>query len=85
MTWTSLNTNIIAVLRGGVISVIDLGSTYINARLGNQIGVALITATSPGTHTVYGRVREPGRGGLGFFGMTKIGPPSLLSPTTIIS
>jgi hypothetical protein len=41
-----------------------LGSTYINARLGNQIGVALITATSPGTHTVYGRVREPGRGGL---------------------
>jgi hypothetical protein len=62
--WGSNTPSMIAVTSSGVVTVVAFGVTGIIARYGTQTDAIEVRATPPGTFIVFGRVREPGAGGI---------------------
>jgi hypothetical protein len=62
--WGSSNPSVITVTSSGVVTVVGFGVTGISARYSTQADGVEVRATPPGTFIVFGRVREPGAGGI---------------------
>jgi hypothetical protein len=62
--WGSNTPSVISVTSGGVVTVVAFGVTGIIARYSMQAVGVEVRATPPGTFIVFGRVREPGAGGI---------------------
>jgi hypothetical protein len=61
--WTS-NTPSRITASGGAVMTVDFGVAFVSARVQTVTGVLPVTATYPGTTVFWGRVREPGLGGM---------------------
>jgi hypothetical protein len=62
--WGSNTPSVIAMTSSGVVTVVTFGVGGIIARYGTQTDAVEVRATPPGTFIVFGRVREPGAGGI---------------------
>ena len=62
--WSVVDTRVVRISPGGLLTVDALGRTSVTANYQGRIVSRRITATPPGTYIVSGRVREPGLGGL---------------------
>ena len=80
--WTSSEPSVVTVV-SGLVTVRRLGATTISARYLNMSATVSVRPTPPGTFVVYGRAREPGRGGL--IDVTVTDTASLISTKTDIN
>jgi hypothetical protein len=62
--WVSSNPSSISVSPGGLLTVIGFGQSHIEAIYQGKSATLNVQATPPGTFVAWGRVREPGDGGL---------------------
>ncbi len=62
--WTLGDPRVLTITPGGLATVTTLGRTFVTANYQNRGASTKVTATSPGTYVISGRVREPGQGGL---------------------
>jgi hypothetical protein len=62
--WGSNTPSVISVTSGGVVTVVGFGVGGIIARYSMQTAGVEVRATPPNTFVVFGRVREPGAGGI---------------------
>lgn len=62
--WVSTDPNTIAVSSTGLATARRLGSAYVYFNYQSKQATVTVKATPPGTFVIWGRVREPGSGGL---------------------
>jgi hypothetical protein len=62
--WTSENLSVATISSSGVLTVVGLGNTFVSASYQSKFASVRVIATTPGTFTLTGRVREPGNSGI---------------------
>jgi hypothetical protein len=63
-TWRSVNPSVLTVSPTGLVTVVDYGASTVEATYERGGASFQVVATPPGSFVVFGRVREPGQGGL---------------------
>jgi hypothetical protein len=62
--WVSQSPSVVTISSSGLVTVVGFGVSNIQAAFQARQAFLLITATPPNTSVFYGRVREPGGGGI---------------------
>jgi len=62
--WQSMDPAVVAVSSHGVLTAVAFGTTEIRALYEAKFAQFAVVATPPGTFVAFGRVREPGKGGV---------------------
>ncbi len=62
--WQSLTPSMFTVSSSGVVTIVGFGVAGLRAQLGTRVSQIQLSATPPNTFAFYGRVREPGAGGI---------------------
>jgi hypothetical protein len=62
--WQSLTPSMFIISSSGVVTVVGFGVASLRAQFGTRISQIQLSATPPDTFAFYGRVREPGMGGI---------------------
>jgi hypothetical protein len=63
-TWRSMNPSVVTVSSNGIVTVVGFGASSIQAEFQTRVAFLFLTATPQNTLVFYGRVREPGAGGI---------------------
>ena len=78
--WRSTDPSVFDVSTAGVVRVVAFGRANVQALYGARSGQLQVLANAPGTFLAFGRVREPGQGGIG--GVRLLDPQSGRSTLT---
>jgi hypothetical protein len=62
--WTAANSEIASLSATGLLTAVAFGRTSVSGNFGGKTVGAVVTATPEGTFVIFGRVREPGQGGV---------------------
>jgi hypothetical protein len=62
--WTATNSEIASISPSGLLTAVAFGRTSVSGNFGGKTVDAIVTATPEGTFVIFGRVREPGLGGI---------------------